>query len=352
MNKKRILIDTRTKYNYSSWYILGLRRIFGTTAINYDISSFKELDYTSGKDLNAGMAFIIESRNEKLRIFIDFEDKEVIAKDRYNWCDIYGKINSAFDIQKQYPKVLPIGPSFGLQIDQKWKIPFLTLKNYLKGRDYSKIPFKIVLRDYLYTIVRRRPLSYFEKRSLVRNNYVFHASTLWYSKGTMATTNEYRGAFMRACQKAKIELEGGFFYVEGKAVLDEAPDYPKYKEKYGDLIYTKRLSMDDYIQKTKESFVVFNTPSVCECHGWKLAEYLCMGKAIISMPLTREMPGEGLVHGKNVHFVTSPKEIYDAVIQIKDDTTYREKLEKGARDYYEKWLAPEMVVKRLISSTL
>ena len=154
---------------------------------------------------------------------------------------------------------------------------------------------------------------------------------------------------MRACQKANVDLEGGFFYVEGQAVLDEAPDYPKYKEIYGDLIYTKRLSMDDYIQKTKESFVVFNTPSVCDCHGWKLAEYLCMGKAIISMPLTREMPGEGLVHGKNAHFVNSPEEIYDAVLKIKNDISYRLNLEKGARNYYEKWLAPKVVIKRLLS---
>ena len=189
-------------------------------------------------------------------------------------------------------------------------------------------------------------------KSASEANYVFHASTLWYSKGTMVTTNEYRGAFMRACQKAKIELEGGFFYVEGQAVLDEAPDYPKYKDIYGDLIYTQRLSMDDYIKKTKESFVVFNTPSVCDCHGWKLAEYLCMGKVIISMPLTREMTGEGLVHGENIHFVNSLEKIYDAVLRIKNDITYRENWEKDARRYYEKWLAPEVVVKRLISYTL
>ena len=143
-----IIIDPRLKYNYSSWYLLGIKKILGNQSIKYDVAPFKELEYTSGKLLNAGMAFIVEDKNEKKKIFIDFEDKEVIAKDRYNWCDIYGKINSAFDIQKQYPKVLPIGPSFGLQIDQKWKIPFLALKNYLKGRDYSKIPFKIVLRDY------------------------------------------------------------------------------------------------------------------------------------------------------------------------------------------------------------
>ena len=66
------------------------------------------------------------------------------------------------------------------------------------------------------------------------------------------------------------------------------------------------------------------------------------------MPLTREMPGEGLVHGENVHFVQSADEIYNAVIKIKNDKAYREKLERGAREYYEKWLAPEVAIKRVL----
>lgn len=157
----------------------------------------------------------------------------------------------------------------------------------------------------------------------------------------------YRGEFLKACKKAGINVEGGLFYVKGESVLKEMPDYPKYKEEYKDFIYESRLSMDDYIRKTKESVVVFNTPSVCECHGWKLAEYLCMGKAIISTPLTREMPAP-LEHGKHVHFVNSPEEIYDAVVKINSDEHYRKQLEEGAREYYEKWIAPEVVIQRLL----
>jgi len=347
-----IIIDPRIRYNYASWYLLGLRQLFDMDQISYDVHPFINLHYSNIKQLNSGIAFIFKNQREEHKIFIDFEDNANIFEDRYEWCDVYGKINFRKEDIERHPKMLILGPSFGLQIDSKLSAITLCIQNYLKGRKHTDIPFKNILRDYVYTFVRRRRIERYEEKVKVQPNYVFHASTLWYSKGTMATTNKYRGAFMRACQKANVDLEGGFFYVEGQVVLDEAPDYPKYKETYGDLIYTQRLSMDDYIQKTKESFVVFNTPSVCDCHGWKLAEYLCMGKAIISMPLTREMPGEGLVHGVNVHFVNSPEEIYDAVLQIKNDKAYRGKLEKGARSYYEKWLAPEVVVKRLIASKL
>ena len=345
-----IILDPRIKYNYSSWYILGLRHLFGKSHIIFDVQPFITLPYTNTKELNAGMAFIIKDKGKEQKVFVNFEDNADIFEDRYEWCDVYGKVNVRKEDIESHPKMVVLGPACGLQIDSKLSAITLCIQNYLKGGKYTNIHFKTMLRDYVYTFVRRRPIERYEEKVNVRPNYVFHASTLWYSKGTMATTNEYRGVFMRACQKANVDLEGGFFYLEGQAVLDEAPDYPKYKELYGDLIYTQRLSMDDYIQKTKESFVAFNTPSVCDCHGWKLGEYLCMGKAIISMPLTREMPGEGLVHGENVHFVNSPEEIYDAVLQIKNNKAYREKLERGARSYYEKWIAPDVVIKRLIVS--
>jgi len=60
------------------------------------------------------------------------------------------------------------------------------------------------------------------------------------------------------------------------------------------------------------------------------------------------MPGEGLEHGKNVHFVEKEEDIYDAVVRIRDDASYRQRLEQGARAYYEKYLAPEVVIKRIL----
>lgn len=132
----------------------------------------------------------------------------------------------------------------------------------------------------------------------------------------------------------------------------EFPEYAEYRERYGEFIYEKRLSMDDYVRDTKRSVVVFNTPSVGECHGWKLAEYLCMGKAIISTPLSRALPGEGLVHGKNVHFVSTIDEIEGAVRRIVEDEEYRKRLERGAREYYEEYIAPEKVIGRLVAKKL
>ena len=343
---KQIIVDPRLKFNYASWYLLGIKRLFNWKIV-YDVEPFRNLEYKNTADYNSGFAFIIRSKGQEKKFFVDTEDVAKIFEDRYGWCDVYGMVNPTTEQVAQYDKLVAIGPEFGVTLGSRFSTIIRCLKLFLKGCKYSNISFKNYLRDYLYTNIRRRPIETYECETEVRHNYIFHASTLWYNKFAATDTNMYRGEFLKACKKAGINIEGGLFYVNSDSVLQEMPDYPKYKEEYKDFIYESRLSMDDYIKKTKESVVVFNTPSVCECHGWKLAEYLCMGKAIISTPLTREMP-DPLEHSKHVHFVNSVDEIYNAVVKINSDEHYRKQLEKGARAYYEKWLAPEIVIKRLI----
>ena len=343
---KQIIVDPRLKFNYASWYLLGIKRLFNWKIV-YDVEPFRNLEYKNTADYNSGFAFIIRSKGQEKKFFVDTEDVAKIFEDRYGWCDVYGMVNPTTEQVAQYDKLVAIGPEFGVTLGSRFSTIIRCLKLFLKGRKYSSLSFKGYLRDYLYTNIRRRPIEAYECETKVRHNYIFHASTLWYNKFAATDTNMYRGEFLKACKKAGINIEGGLFYVNSDSVLQEMPDYPKYKEEYKDFIYESRLSMDDYIRKTKESVVVFNTPSVCECHGWKLAEYLCMGKAIISTPLTREMP-DPLEHSKHVHFVNSVDEIYNAVVKINSDEHYRKQLEKGARAYYEKWLAPEIVIKRLI----
>ncbi len=351
----KITIDPRLKFNYASWYLLGIEQLAlaeskqgRQVTVEYDVAPFKDLAYNNMQDYNSGFAFVVRENGYERKVFVDTEDVAKVFPDRYKWCDVYGMVNPTREQVEEYDKLVAIGPEFGMPLHGYVGTVARCLKMYMKGRRSTHIPFKLYLRDYIYTVIRRRKLERYEEPTEVRKNYVYHASTLWYNEFAGTDTNRYRGEFLLACQRAGLEIEGGLFYVEGEAPLREMPDYPKYKETYRDFIYDKRLPMDDYVQKTKESVCVFNTPSVCACHGWKLAEYLCMGKAIISTPLSREMPGEGLVHGKNVHFVNTIEEIYDAVVKINNDDEYRMLLEKGAREYYEEWIAPDVVIKRLI----
>lgn len=346
----RIIIDPRLKYNYASYYLLGIYRLLENKDISYDVKPFLELSYNNLREYNSGFAFVVKyDDGTKRKVFIDTEDMAIIFEDRYQWCDVYGMVNPTKEQVDNFDKLNPIGPEFGVTLGTKFHSILTCMRLYLKGKKLSSIPFKWYLRDYLYTNIRRRKIEMYERHSEVRENYVFHASTLWYDTFTNAETNHYRGEFLRACKKCGLQIEGGLYLLTDSSVTEQFPEYAEYRERYKDFIFEKRLSMDDYILKTKESVMVFNTPSVGGCHGWKLAEYLCMGKAIISMPLSREMPGEGLIHGENIHFIASTEELEEAVAFIKTNVNYRKHLEQGARHYYEEYIAPEKVIKRLLN---
>jgi hypothetical protein len=84
--------------------------------------------------------------------------------------------------------------------------------------------------------------------------------------------NQARVVFIDACRAQKgIVFEGGFWArkrvpVSGYESYTDPVDYPH----------------PVYIEKTRRSAVVFNTPSYKWCHSWKLGEFLAMGKAIVS----------------------------------------------------------------------
>ena len=271
-----ITIDPRIEYSYASFYLFGLEKLFPDIDIIYDISPFEDIPYAGG------VALVIEDEKNRYQIFIDSNDSCIIMKKQYQWAHLYCKVNVRFGDSRRYEKLMVIGPSFGIQKDGLLPLLYLCLKNLKRCKTYISISKYSFFRNYLYSIYRREKYDSYGREIEVDDNYVFHASTLWYDKNTDATTNRFRGDFLQCCKDLGVEIGGGLFYIDNPVVLKEFPNYANYLERYKDFLYKKRLSMQEYINETKRSFVVFNTPSVAGCHGWKLPEYLCMGKAIIS----------------------------------------------------------------------
>ena len=102
-----------------------------------------------------------------------------------------------------------------------------------------------------------------------------------------------------------------------------------------------------WLEKTKRSAVVFNTPAFWNCHGWKLGEYLALGKCIISTKLSNDLPYP-LEHGKNIHYVeASQSSIQEAIEYILAHPSYRRKLEQGAKTYWNQYGTPEAALRLL-----
>ena len=279
----------------------------------------------------------IKLHNSKLikNIYISAGDGTGFNKLALDWCDVYAKVNiDESKIPKKYlDKILPIGPSFGIKY-LNWvksiQQCLITFNNSNLSIFGSRNHFANYYRQWRY---RESIASY--SRVKPDKSYIFHASTLWRKE---LSANKYRANFMKECiANINIDFEGGF--APGKEV-----DFPQYHQ----LIIKKKYSHGQYLKRTKRSFVVFNTPAVQNCFGWKLAEYLAMGKAIISTPINNLLPSP-LINGKHIHFVSgTPKSIHDAINIIQSDSSYREALEQNSREYFLKYLSPKSALNRIM----
>lgn len=90
------------------------------------------------------------------KIFVDTGDKNDVSENLHKWCDVYAKINLD-PKDTSLPKILAIGPSFGVQIWNPIITLFLCLKHYFAAKKCEGFvpPLRYFLKNYSYTFIRR-----------------------------------------------------------------------------------------------------------------------------------------------------------------------------------------------------
>jgi len=338
MDKTKVFIDPSSRISYSSYYIKGLYDVFGKENVYFSRKYFKQLKRkTEPHSYDHYMAFVVVTKSEIKRYIIDFRDKRSVKKSAYEWCDKYAKINFSDTLTDKcyHAKMISIPPGFGIKIWGKYETVFHCFSNFLKCNLSPIVSLKRHLKDY-YSQYKRPHLEEYTNDVVKDKIYVFMIGTLWTHQNCIKGTNLLRKRFIETCISMNINFEGGFF---------SSLTHPQYEE-FKDLIFTKRYNIKEYIEKTKRSSFVFNTPAVHDCHGWKLGEYLAMGKAIISSPLSNNLP-EALVHGENIHIISNPNDMKEAISLLVSDDSYRKKLENGAKSYYLRNASPKAVITQI-----
>lgn len=338
-----IIIDPRGRFNYFSYYLYGFIKVFGESDICWNLAPFRNLPndehvFRCGQYISIG---------ERI-IYFDLEDFPNVIEAVYDSVDLYAKVNVR-NIDRNRDKIFVLGPSFGISIFSFVETLKLGVANWFKSRRClpPQTSFIAFVKNYLFSSIRRLPMECYVPGKSV-SNYLFSMHTLWYDKFTAENTNRFREYYMRIARNYfGTGFEGGFFYIPTSTPENEFPQYKKYKETLGDFITTRRITYEKYVEKTKRSAFVFNTPAVGGCLGWKMAEYLAFGKAMISTPIVREMPFE-FVAWRDYIPVTDERDIENAILILKKDTRLRTHLETNARNYFERYLEPSKVIIRLI----
>jgi glycosyltransferase involved in cell wall biosynthesis len=327
-----VIIDPITNVYYAAFYIKALMDRFGKSNVIFDAKPFKCLVHRVDN-----FNFIVNIDSVERKYSIHFDDPFHIKAELYEWCDVYGNVNANFSQTPTefHSKLVSLVPSFGIRI---WNFPQTCYYAMANG---SKILANTDIKKFIGKYRRqwelRIPLEAYESHGAdvkMSSKYVFHLSTLWYSNQENKNdenVNLIRANFIRACRSIDgVDFEGGFSKTPTSTL----------NELFKPLIYSEFIPFKDYLNKIKASVVVFNTPAFWNCHGWKLGEYLCLGKAIISTVLSNDLPAP-LVHGEHIHYVDNDENaMREAILKIVNNDEYRMKLETGARKYWEEFGAP------------
>jgi len=338
-----VVVDPRARFAYAWFYICGLREVFGPSNVHLSSSEFSGLSPESLYSFDHYCAFTVERDSAITRYIIDYRDLPGVDSAAYAWSDVYGTVNLTEAIAAGMPKTRAIGPGFGVGPSRlsrlDLRLPATSLLAHAHDRrrlGASLVPGnQRLLREQLFW--QRMPsISDFSPK-VSDPHYIFYAATLWEHNNCIASTNPLRADFMRAAKaNATVRFEGGF-RVHG--------DHPQRIE-FEDLLLEHSFHIQDWIEKTSRSALVFNNAAVHGCLGWKLAQFLCMGKAIVSTEIDNVLP-QPLIHGVHAHFVKDPSEIPGAIRKITTDDAYRRSLEEGARSYWDDLLTPGNALRRL-----
>lgn len=325
--KSKIYIYGLCNVFYDGYYIQGLRQIYGQ--LEFNVSKFPKFDQGT-------FAFIIENKKQSLKVIIDSEDSSVINTSQLEWSDRYGKVNyntTTIPFENQ-SKILAIGPSFGIQIWNLIQTIYYGSFNFITFRS-SITNKKEFLANYWRQFKRLRLKKY--KPSKSSSNEVFSLNSIWKLENE---TNQKRALFINTCKsKDNLKFEGGFAARSNGDNLS-----------FENLVYSKKIPLKIYLKKIKNSAFVFNTPAVVSCHGWKLAEFLALGKAIISTSHFNVMPSD-LQNNIHVLYADDESQLLDKIDKLINNEDLKRNLEMGSRLYFDEYLAPEKVIKRLVENS-
>ena len=334
----KVIIDPLDDILYKSFYIYGLEYLFDRSQVCYDEPSFSGLSMKARN--SKSIRFIINQTGRSCRYVIACDDSFAINDELYNWCDVYGSVNANFAKtgDAYHEKLVSLCPSFAIKC---WNLPQI-IKQSLLGVINTNQSVRKHFGKYKRLIERPKYDDYCKiDSSEVDAHYVFFLSTLWYSDEWNKNdegVNARRANFIRACKELDgLMFEGGLVSQgQGRSSEDIFAD-----------CLSKSMPMNEWMKKTRRSVLVFNTPAFWDCHGWKLGEYLAMGKCIVSTALSNDLPAP-LEHGKHIHIVeTTIESMRDAVGFIVSHPDYRKRLEEGARAYWEQYGTPVASLKLL-----
>lgn len=321
----RVVVSADSSPQYYSYYLSGFEQVLGPLQLAFSANDLPRL--SSPRD---GIALLLP---DGLKVFIAADDHPTVNQDALEWCDVYGQVN--LDPANQQlvhgDRLVAIGPGFGICWHGMAYSTRYIARAWRAGGNRFAGPaarWKALMRHQR----QRLPLDAYQPGTSDPRTLFFLAS-YWHRHPSANTARLELWTAMQSL--TDLRLEGGFVSAPAEVPAELCAD--------------RSYSLDEYLEATRRSVAVLNTPAVHDCLGWKLGEFFALGKAIVSLPLSHPLPGE-FEPDEQMVVVGSPAEAVEAVARLAADDAHRRRLEVQARRYFDEWLSPAVVAHRLLAA--
>lgn len=310
------------------------------------------------------LAIRIEDKNSSAKCIFDLQDScKLGLPDSLDWCDVYFKRslekNTLIDIDPiSAKKIQPFG--FNYQVVSSSKAFFMQrIMLEIISRPYNPLAKKngfhiSNIKEYFEAAwkVGSSPLPGPDMLRPGRPNVnggILFQCRLWdpdqvalHNKEDTHNVNMQRIELIR-----KLKKEFGKSFTGGI-------QHNSYAEKIApELIIDTRSDAKriNYIEMVKQSAIVISTAGLLGSNGWKLGEYIALGKCIVSEPITTKLPGVFEAGQHYASYKTTDSCLEELVILIQDKSRI-EKFSNNSTDYYHRFLEPAALMQNHINSAL
>ncbi len=335
---------THLRQVFTGFHILDRKRVlrvrYGEGAERLGISAGVDLDreaYCVGADVK-GLGLLI----------YDVHDSDVINAKLLERAQMYFKRSYNPQLHREHKKIRPLGLNLLVE-DSPSVMAARRALRFGRGRSRYGDVLRAIGVSPPYT-ARETDLT---ALPIARDNpKVLFMTRVWQPEGYYGVTpeetrdrkslNDMRADCIRTLRSALGErFVGGL--IPDAFTLEHYPDAA--------LKGGEPARKDLYLKGLEEFDICIATRGLLGSTGWKFAEYLAKGRAIISESMTNQATGP-LQVGVNYLSFASPDECLVGVETLLNDVTRRQTMMIANQDYFDAYVRPEALVRRTIATAI
>ncbi len=294
----------------------------------------------------SGLSFTVDNRS----VFVDTADSPAISQQDYDKCDVYFKRTLKPDDAAAMNKLEPFGLYFEIYPSVR---SVLTTRRYMA---YSDSGASNKLKTFIKSVDTANKMSFMPRAAQFNNPYPAGNTVMFYVRlwdpdfdkefeisEAEAEDRRLINSLRIACVRQLKERFGDRALV---GVMDDA-----YARKVApDLVIAANdTSKQNYLERVKQAGVCIASTGLHESLGAKFAEYVALGKPIVSEVFNYSLPGD-IQDKQNYLQYTTAEECTEQVASLLESPEAMQKMRDANLNYYRNMLTPQAIAQRIIDT--